>query len=89
MYHKKNAFTLLHQYHFGGYAKHPAELINFMKEFYNKTLIPTDIVYTGKLFYAMDNLIKENYFSLQTKLLVIHCGGLQGNLSLPTGVLPF
>ena len=87
--HKKNAFTLLHQYHFGGYAKHPAELINFMIEFYNKTLIPTDIVYTGKLFYAMDNLIKENYFSLQTKLLVIHCGGLQGNLSLPKGVLPF
>lgn len=87
--HKKNAFTLLHQYHFGGYAKHPAALIAFMNEFYNKTRIPTDIVYTGKLFFAMDNLIKENYFGSQTKLLVIHCGGLQGNLSLPKGVLTF
>ncbi|MEI6584566.1 MAG: pyridoxal-phosphate dependent enzyme [Sediminibacterium sp.] len=86
---KRNAFTLLHQYHFGGYAKHPAELITFMKEFYAKTSIPTDIVYTGKLFFAMNNLIKENYFDSQTKLLVIHCGGLQGNLSLPKGILPF
>ncbi len=86
---KKNAFILLHQYHFGGYAKHPAKLIAFMNEFYNKTGIPTDIVYTGKLFFAMDNLIKENYFDSQTKLLVIHCGGLQGNLSLAKGILPF
>ena len=60
-----------------------------MNEFYNKTGIPTDIVYTGKLFFAMDNLIKENYFDSQTKLLVIHCGGLQGNLSLAKGILPF
>ena len=86
---KKNAFTLLQQYHFGGYAKHPAKLIAFMNEFYNKTGIPTDIVYTGKLFFAMDNLIKENYFGRQTKLLVIHCGGLQGNLSLAKGLLSF
>ena len=86
---KKAAFVLLHQFHFGGYAKHPATLIEFMNEFYRRTIIPTDIVYTGKLFFALDNLINENYFPTQSNILVIHCGGLQGNNSLPKGLLPF
>ena len=40
-------------YHFGGYAKHKMELINFMNEFYKNSSIPTDFVYTGKLFFGI------------------------------------
>jgi 1-aminocyclopropane-1-carboxylate deaminase len=84
-----NAFSIIHDYHFGGYAKTTKELITFMNDFYSLTSIPTDIVYTGKLFYAVDQLIKTSFFPKASKILIIHSGGLQGNRSLPKGTLIF
>jgi 1-aminocyclopropane-1-carboxylate deaminase len=80
---------LLHGYHFGGYARHPQELIDFINEFYRETAIPSDIVYTGKLFYALMDSIRRDYFPRSSRILVIHSGGLQGNRSLPPGRLEF
>lgn len=82
-------FTLLHNFHQGGYAKTNPVLFNFMNQLWTLEKIPTDIVYTGKLLLAVDSLLKENYFKAGTKLLVIHSGGLQGNRSLPLGTLLF
>jgi 1-aminocyclopropane-1-carboxylate deaminase len=82
-------YTLLPDYHFGGYAKKSPELIGFMNRWYQKTGIPSDFVYTGKLFYAVDDLIRKGYFPGGSRILVIHSGGLQGNLSLPKGTLIF
>jgi 1-aminocyclopropane-1-carboxylate deaminase len=81
--------VLIHDYHFGGYAKHPKELIDFMNAWFRITGIPTDFVYTGKLFFAINDLIEKEYFPSSSKLLAIHSGGLQGNLSLPKGTLIF
>ncbi len=78
-----------HHYHFGGFAKHPSELLDFMNEFWESESIPTDIVYTGKLFFAINDLLHKNYFKEGDKILVVHSGGLQGNLSLPEKSLPF
>ena len=86
---KKNGWELIHDYHFGGYAKHQPALFGFMNEFYKQTSIPSDFVYTGKLLYAISDLIGKNYFPPGSKLLVIHSGGLQGNISLPAGTLIF
>lgn len=80
---------LLPGYHFGGYARHPPELIDFINEFYHTTAIPSDIVYTGKLFYALTHRIRNDYFPPSSRLLVIHSGGLQGNRSLKPGILKF
>ncbi|MGE5108378.1 MAG: 1-aminocyclopropane-1-carboxylate deaminase/D-cysteine desulfhydrase [Sphingobacteriales bacterium] len=82
-------FELLHDYHFGGYAKKTGELVTFMNHFYQQHNIPTDFVYTGKLFYALNDLISKKYFPSGSKILCIHTGGLQGNLSLPAGTLLF
>ncbi len=82
-------FTLLHAYHQGGYAKTNPALFAFMNQLWTLEKIPTDIVYTGKLLFAVENLLKENYFQEGTKLLVIHSGGLQGNRSLPLGTLVY
>jgi 1-aminocyclopropane-1-carboxylate deaminase len=49
-------WQIIHDYHFGGYAKYKPELITFMNEFYGKTNIPSDFVYTGKLFFGIDDL---------------------------------
>lgn len=82
-------YILLHQFHFGGYAKHTTALVSFMNTLFLQTGIPSDFVYTGKLFYAAKELINENYFERGSKLLIIHSGGLQGNHSLPKGTLIF
>jgi 1-aminocyclopropane-1-carboxylate deaminase len=86
---EKKRFTLIHDFHFGGYAKKNKELINFMNTWYEKTGIPSDFVYTGKLFFAADQLLKRSYFPAGSRLLIIHSGGLQGNESLPKGTLIF
>lgn len=82
-------YTLLHQFHQGGYAKTNPTMIEFMNALWQKEKIPTDIVYTSKLIFAVDQLIKENYFENGKSILVIHSGGLQGNRSLPAGTLKY
>ena len=84
---KAASFSLLHSFHQGGYAKTNPALIAFMNQLWETEKIPTDIVYTGKLLMAVDSLLKENYFKAESKILVIHSGGLQGNRSLPLGTL--
>lgn len=82
-------YTLFFDYHFGGYAKKSAELIAFMNDVYQSAGIPTDIVYTGKLFYAIADLAKKGHFHPGNRILIIHSGGLTGNKSLPAGILDF
>jgi len=86
---KNKNWKIIHDYHFGGYAKHRPALFSFMNEFYQQTNIPTDFVYTGKLFFAVSDLIDKNYFPAGSRLLLIHSGGLQGNESLAPGSLIF
>lgn len=80
-------YTLLHQFHQGGYAKTTQEQIDCMNQFWKNTGIPTDIVYTGKLVTAFDQLLQEKYFKKDASILLIHSGGLQGNRSVKPGVL--
>jgi 1-aminocyclopropane-1-carboxylate deaminase len=84
---KSSSWDINHDYHFGGYAKHPPELISFMNEFYGHSNIPSDIVYTGKLFYGVMDLAAKNFFPSHSRILLIHSGGLQGNNSLEKGTL--
>lgn len=76
-------------YHFGGYAKHPKQLLDYMNQLYRLTEIPTDIVYTAKMIYALEDLLKNHYFPPGSRVLAIHSGGLQGNRSLPAKQLIF
>jgi 1-aminocyclopropane-1-carboxylate deaminase len=84
-----NSYTLLHQFHQGGYAKTNPMMLDFMNKLWDEEKIPTDIVYTSKLLFGVEQLINENYFEKDTSILVIHSGGLQGNRSLPAGSLKF
>ncbi len=86
---KQNAFNILHPYHFGGYARGRQQLFDFMNHWYDTTKIPTDFVYTAKLFYAYEDLAQTGFFPGNARILVIHSGGLQGNASLPNGTLIF
>jgi 1-aminocyclopropane-1-carboxylate deaminase len=65
-------------YHFGGYGKVNEELISFLNNFYKKTAIPLDPIYTGKMVFGVLDLIENDYFEKGSKILLIHTGGLQG-----------
>lgn len=75
---KKENFKIINDYHFGGYGKVTTQLIEFINNFYLQNKIPLDPVYTGKMMYGILDLIKNNYFPHNAKILAIHTGGLQG-----------
>ena len=86
---QQTLFEIIDEYHFGGFGKHPPNLIDFMNETYRKHTLPLDIVYTSKTFYGVMDLIQKGFFSKGSQLLVIHSGGLQGNMSLGDKLLTF
>ena len=75
----KNNYTLFDA-HEGRYGKITGETITFINDFYDKYEIPLDPIYTGKMMRNLFQLIEENYFSENAKILAFHTGGVQGIL---------
>ncbi|MBS1588329.1 MAG: pyridoxal-phosphate dependent enzyme [Bacteroidetes bacterium] len=73
---------LFDQWHFGGFGHWKPELLDFMNQFYLSETIPLDMVYTAKMMFGVFALIQQNYFPEKSKILCIHTGGLQGNISI-------
>ncbi|MGR8979119.1 MAG: 1-aminocyclopropane-1-carboxylate deaminase/D-cysteine desulfhydrase [Gammaproteobacteria bacterium] len=71
-------WTINGEYHFGGFAKTTPDLIEFIHKFESKTGIPLDPVYTGKMMYALFDLIPKGYFQPGLCIVAVHTGGLQG-----------
>jgi 1-aminocyclopropane-1-carboxylate deaminase len=66
------------QYHGGGYAKVSPQLLDFCLLFEQQTQIPIEPIYTGKMFYALFDLVKQDYFKPGDHIITLHTGGLQG-----------
>ncbi|TRX20644.1 1-aminocyclopropane-1-carboxylate deaminase/D-cysteine desulfhydrase [Flavobacterium franklandianum] len=79
--HKEN-WELITDYHFGGYGKVNPELIAFVNQFYVEDQVPLDPIYTGKMVFGVIDLIDKNYFPENSKILLIHTGGIQGNAGM-------
>jgi 1-aminocyclopropane-1-carboxylate deaminase len=79
---KKSSYCLQTDYHFGGYAKTKPELTKFIQKFASSTGILLDPVYTGKMMYAVFDLIGKDYFSQGDRILAVHTGGLFGLLGM-------
>lgn len=73
-----NNFTLIHDYHLGGYAKFSQKLVDFMRTFQAKTGIKTDPIYSGKLFFGLVDHLKSNPELSRKKIIALHSGGLSG-----------
>lgn len=71
-------WEFIQEYHFGGYGKTTDELVLFINDFYKRTGIPLDPVYTGKMMYGLVDQIEKGLYKNNTKILAIHTGGLQG-----------
>lgn len=75
-------WMLIDDFSFGGYGKVNNELIEFMNNFRLKYGILLDPIYTSKLVYGVLNLITNNFFKPNSKILMIHTGGHQGILPM-------
>lgn len=73
---------LFDNWHCGGFGKHNDELITFMNSFYTTNHIPIDFVYTGKMMMGIQEQLRSGYFPEDARILCIHTGGLQGNVSI-------
>jgi 1-aminocyclopropane-1-carboxylate deaminase/D-cysteine desulfhydrase-like pyridoxal-dependent ACC family enzyme len=71
-----NHWEVIEGYHFGGYARTAPALDNFIMDFTHRHQIPIEPVYTGKLFYAVADLLQKKYFMGGSKVLVLHTGGV-------------
>jgi len=89
---RNDNWELILDYHFGGYGKVNSDLVDFINRFLEKTKIPLDPVYTGKMVFGIVDLIEKNYFPENATILMIHTGGLQGiqgmNLKLKNKGVP-
>ena len=70
---------LIHDYHFGGFAKTTPELTVFKKDFEKQFGFELDYVYTAKMFYGIFDLIRKDHFERGSTIVAVHTGGLQGN----------
>ena len=61
-----------------GYGKITDENIRFINEFYQNFGIELDPIYTGKMMRKIFELIEEDYFPENSRILAFHTGGLQG-----------
>ncbi len=74
----KGNWSLMEDYHFGGYAKYNVDLVRFINSFKKKTSILLDPIYTSKMIFGILDLIEKGRFKEGTKILAIHTGGIQG-----------
>jgi 1-aminocyclopropane-1-carboxylate deaminase len=78
LYPDKSNYALLHGYEEGGYGKSSERLEHFIHNFTTETGIPIEPVYTGKLFFALNDLSGSGYFSRGDDITVLHSGGIPG-----------
>jgi len=71
-------YQIINDYHFGGYGKHKAELVEFINDFNHQTGIPLDPLYTGKMMFGLLDMIEKEMIPEGSRILTLHTGGLQG-----------
>ncbi len=73
----RSKLLVLESYHQGGYAKTSPELLTFIDVFHVQNNFRIEPVYTGKVFYALnDVLTKEKEMFSGKSVLVLHTGGV-------------
>ena len=78
---EKRNWQITDQYCCGGYAKTNTELLQFIRAFEQQYDIPLEQIYTGKMLLGLTDLIQQDTFPLDHRILVIHSGGLQARLA--------
>ncbi|MEM1215528.1 MAG: pyridoxal-phosphate dependent enzyme [Bacteroidota bacterium] len=75
--HLSAEWTVYNEYHHGGYAKSSPALRTYIQAFYDQFGCLLDPIYTGKLFFALEDLLRRSVFAAGDRVVAIHTGGLQ------------
>uniref|UniRef100_A0AAU2V3D0 Pyridoxal-phosphate dependent enzyme n=1 Tax=Streptomyces sp. NBC_00003 TaxID=2903608 RepID=A0AAU2V3D0_9ACTN len=70
----RGAWTLDDRFHFGGYARVPAELDAFARDFEQRHGVGVERVYVAKLLYALLRLTEEGAFERGTRVTAVITG---------------
>ncbi|MEH6586392.1 MAG: pyridoxal-phosphate dependent enzyme [Halioglobus sp.] len=76
-------WTIVHDYHCGGFARANALLRTFITEFERVQSLKLEPVYTGKMLFAIHSLLASGQWRRDEPVLAIHTGGLQGRRGYP------
>ncbi len=69
-------WQIIHDYHFGGFAKRPNKLKYFANKFQKDYNIALDLTYTAKMFAGIFDLVKKKYFKKSDSIVALHTGGI-------------
>nr|WP_246386491.1 pyridoxal-phosphate dependent enzyme [Litorivivens lipolytica] len=78
----RDNWSIVTDYHGGGYARCGPELQQFIEDFYLRHKIPLDPLYTGKLMWGLFQDIALGKYAGEG-VLALHTGGLQGLRGYP------
>jgi len=73
----QNLLEINGDYIFGKYAKDSTVLSDFCEAFRKKHGFPIEPTYTGRMFYGLYDLINQNYFPHNAKIIALHTGGIK------------
>ncbi len=76
--HRGAPWQLLTDHHYGGYGKFTDDVWTFCQLMKQTYQLPLEPIYTGKMLFAVWQLISRDYFPQGSSIIVIHTGGLQG-----------
>jgi len=74
---KHSPWKINYDFHFGGYAKFNDVLKSFIKEFDGLHGIELEPIYSGKMFFALMQLIELDWFPEKSTIVALHTGGLK------------
>ena len=72
------SWSINFDYHFGGYAKQPPALLDFIHTFQQDHQITLEPVYTGKMLFGLYDLIERGYFAPNQTIVAVHTGNSGG-----------
>ncbi len=74
----KDNWEVVHDYHFGGFARVNNDLRLFAQSIWDRYGIPLDPVYNSKMMFAIHDMISNDLIHDRHNILLVHTGGHQG-----------
>lgn len=70
------SWQVIDEFHCGGYGKISSQLESFMVEWTRTINVPIEGVYSGKMFWGIEQLCMKGLIKDESEIIAIHTGGL-------------
>ena len=73
------------EFHMGGYARSTPALRSFCEHFQASQKLDLDLVYTGKMFFGILELVRRGFYKKGAKIAAWHTGNAHGEACARSG----